>query len=86
MLVCAVGIVPVPVSPRLPPRGYDEPERLSYAISSICPVSADGERRPQFVERSFQIRTFDETLLFCDEYTRHMKKLLIDATSSRTAH
>ena len=26
----------------LPPRGYDEPEPLSCAISSNCPVSADG--------------------------------------------
>jgi hypothetical protein len=27
----------------IPPRGYDEPGTLAYAISSICPVSADGE-------------------------------------------
>ena len=33
-----------PVSHRLPPQGYDEPESLSYTISSICPMSADGEQ------------------------------------------
>ena len=36
---------------RPPPRGYDEPESLSYAITSICPVSVDGE---QF-RRSFSV-------------------------------
>src|SRR6476660_6336858 len=29
----------------IPPWGYDEPGTLAYAISSICPVSADGEHR-----------------------------------------
>jgi hypothetical protein len=29
---------------RLPLRNYDERESLAYAISSICPVSADGEQ------------------------------------------
>ncbi len=43
MLVCAARTTLIPVSHHLPPRGYDEPESLSYAISSICPVSADGE-------------------------------------------
>ena len=32
----------VSLSHRSPSRGYDEPEPLPYAISSICPVSADG--------------------------------------------
>ena len=27
--------------------GYDEPETLSYAISSICPIGADGAQRLQ---------------------------------------
>ena len=43
-LISASGMAPIPVSHRLPPRGYDEPESLSYAISLICPVSADGEQ------------------------------------------
>ena len=42
-LVRAARTALIPVSHRLPPRGYDEPESLSYAISSICPLSADGE-------------------------------------------
>ena len=37
-------MAPIPVSHRHPPRGYDEPESLSYAISFIGPVSADGEQ------------------------------------------
>ena len=28
----------------IPPWGYDEPGTLAYAISSICPASADGEQ------------------------------------------
>ena len=43
-LVCAARAALFPVSRRLPPRGYDEAESLSYAISSICPVGADGEQ------------------------------------------
>ena len=43
-LGCAARTALIPVSHRLPPRGYDEPESLSYAITSICPVSADGEQ------------------------------------------
>ena len=46
-LVCADRTALIPVSHRLPPRGYDEPESLSYAITSICPVSADGEQAPR---------------------------------------
>jgi len=41
-LICAARAALIPVSHRLPPRDYNEPESLSYAISSICPVSADG--------------------------------------------
>jgi hypothetical protein len=32
----------VSLSHRVPPRGYDEPQTLPYAISSICPVGPDG--------------------------------------------
>ena len=34
----------IALSHRLPPRGDDEPETLSYAISSNCPVGPDGEQ------------------------------------------
>ena len=57
-LVCAARTALIPVSHRLPPRSYDEPESLSYRISSICPVSADGEHLchldifPIFIEQS----------------------------------
>src|SRR3990170_2740206 len=35
------------LSHRVPPRGYDEPEPLSYAISSNCPVGPDaGQAEP----------------------------------------
>ena len=34
----------VSLSHRAPPRGYDEPQTLPYAISSICPVGPDGEQ------------------------------------------
>jgi len=43
-LVRAARTARIPVSHRLPPRGYDEPEGLCYAISSICPLSAVGEQ------------------------------------------
>src|SRR5579863_3489836 len=33
----------VALSHRAPSQGYDEPETLSYAISSNCPVGPDGE-------------------------------------------
>ena len=35
-------MAPIPVSQRLPPRGYDEPESLSQAFSPICLMVADG--------------------------------------------
>ena len=44
--VCAARTALIPISHRLPPGGYDEPDGLSCAISSICPVSADGEQLP----------------------------------------
>lgn len=34
----------VALSQGAPPRGYDDPQTLSYAISSSCPVGPDGER------------------------------------------
>ena len=37
----------IPVSHRLPPEDNDEPESLSYAISSVRPVSADAALRTQ---------------------------------------
>jgi hypothetical protein len=46
-LLGAVQMAPIPVAHRLPPQGYDELESFSYAISSICPISADGEQQPE---------------------------------------
>ena len=34
----------VSLSHRVPPRGYDEPQTLSYAISSNCTVGPDGKQ------------------------------------------
>ena len=48
-LVCAAQTALVPVSNRFPPRGYDEPESLSYAISSICAATADEEQHLPFL-------------------------------------
>jgi hypothetical protein len=43
----------VSLSHRVPPRGYDEPQTLSYAISSNCPVGPDGKQMPNPVPRCF---------------------------------
>ena len=42
----------VALSHRVPPWGYDEPEPVYYAISSIWPVGPDGER-PAFLRFAF---------------------------------
>ena len=53
----------VSLSHRVPPRGYDEPKILSYAISSICPAGPDGEHG-----RPLRFELTDQTRLAIDEY------------------
>ena len=50
-LLRALRSLLVSLSHRVPPRGDDEPETISYAISSICPVGPDGEHRGASADR-----------------------------------
>jgi len=58
----------VSLSHRAPSQGYDEPQNLSYAISSICPAGADGGQ-----SKKLSVAALDS----------HMKKCIADAVGKK---
>lgn len=54
-LLQALRSLLVSLSLRVPPRAYDEPQTLSYAITSKCPIGPDGGQQ-LFVTRTGKVQ------------------------------